>query len=343
MLIRKIFLLCSTVVVLATPLFAGATQPDLLPNSHKLAFSRGDSHGYWEVYATKVNGTGQINLTNNPLNDLSPAWSPDGDKIAFTSDRGGYPGDVYIMNANGANQINLTHDLGVDVQILDPVAWSPAGDKIVFSDVYGVIWVVSEDGSDPTPIATGEFGGWSSDGGKITFVVDVDEPLHREIHTINPDGTNEINLTPEGSDDWEPSWSPDGGQIAFVSQFTEGPADYGVYVMNMDGSDRTSLDAVGAWPAWSPNGGMIAYAWTSDLSWDVYVMNADGTAQTNLTNNPDYTHATWPVWAPKGNKIAFTVSSGSGAFLSQVCAINSDGTHYEVIADEGAAYPVWRP
>ena len=36
-----------------------------------------------------ADGSGQTNLTNDPANDLEPAWSPDGSTIAFQSFRNG--------------------------------------------------------------------------------------------------------------------------------------------------------------------------------------------------------------------------------------------------------------
>ncbi len=46
-----------------------------------------------------ADGTGLVDLTNNPAYDESAAWSPDGSKIAFDSDRDGNF-EVYVMNAS---------------------------------------------------------------------------------------------------------------------------------------------------------------------------------------------------------------------------------------------------
>src|SRR5437867_4359253 len=67
--------------------------------------------GSWEIFAMNADGSGQVNLTNNPAYDDFPVWSPDGTKIAF--DRTGYSvgqdgiEDLYPMNAHVSDQVNL--------------------------------------------------------------------------------------------------------------------------------------------------------------------------------------------------------------------------------------------
>lgn len=65
-----------------------------------------------------ADGTGQVNVTNNPAFDYGPAWSDDGTKIAFVSNRDGNP-EIYVMNADGTETVNLPNRAGRDV---DP-AW----------------------------------------------------------------------------------------------------------------------------------------------------------------------------------------------------------------------------
>ena len=59
--------------------------------------------GNAEIYVMNPDGSGQTNLTNNPAEDSTPAWSADGAKIAFARDRTGNS-HIYAMNADGSEQ-----------------------------------------------------------------------------------------------------------------------------------------------------------------------------------------------------------------------------------------------
>ncbi len=66
-----------------------------------------------------TDGSGLINLTNNPANDNCPSWSPNGTKIAFATTRDSNL-EIYVMNANGSGLINLTENPADDFR----PAWS---------------------------------------------------------------------------------------------------------------------------------------------------------------------------------------------------------------------------
>ena len=63
--------------------------------------------GNWEIYRLNADGSGLVQLTDNPANDGLPTWSLDGKSIAFVSDRGGTWG-LWVMNADGRSQRLLT-------------------------------------------------------------------------------------------------------------------------------------------------------------------------------------------------------------------------------------------
>ncbi len=77
---------------------------------------------------------------------------------------------------------------------------------------------------------------------------------------MNADGKNQKNIT-QGplADDLDPSWSPDGERIAFVSD-RDGHRE--IYVMDADGKNQKNLsnNDFDDWgPSWSPDGKRITF------------------------------------------------------------------------------------
>jgi Tol biopolymer transport system component len=95
------------------------------------------------------------------------------------------------------------------------------------------------------------------------------------------DGTGLTQLTYDTSDT-NPEASPDGKQIAFMSQRD---GNWEVYVMSIDGSEIKRLTnnvADDGLPIWSPDGRTIAFASDRGGEWAMWAMNPDGSNQRML-------------------------------------------------------------
>src|SRR6185369_5563525 len=104
--------------------------------------------------------------------------------------------------------------------------------------------------------------------------------------TIKPDGTDERNLTNHKEIDADPSWSPDGKQLAFTSNRT---GQFRLYVMNADGSEQRDLlgnDQLGSlFPAWSADGKQILFGGKAEGGTpQLFIVNADGQSLQQVTD-----------------------------------------------------------
>jgi TolB protein len=116
-----------------------------------------------------------------------PSFAPDNISLVFVSDITGND-DLWIITEDGNNQRQLTTNPGIDK---DP-AWSPTGDVILYASDQANRIVVTETGSKPDPGLT-------------------------EIFSITPDGATILQLTDAAGSSFDPTWSPTGETIAFVS------------------------------------------------------------------------------------------------------------------------------
>ena len=163
-----------------------------------------------------------------------------------------------------------------------------------------------------------------------------------EIYSMNPDGSNQVNLTNNVSHEYESSWSPDKNQFVFVSERDGNPE---VYTMKLDGTTikrLTNNSATERFPDWSPDGKEIVFYSQRNANQEIFLMNSDGSNQRKI--DISFGIHINPRWAPDANKIAFSSTlAAEGSY--DIHTINKNGTGLQRLTKNSAAEiePDWSP
>jgi hypothetical protein len=177
-----------------------------------------------------------------------------------------------------------------------------------------------------------------------------------ELYLAYPDGSELERLTYSAGDDLQPSFSPDGTKIAFISMrdHLEDLIDITteIYVMDANGDNarRLTFNEFGDnSPAWSADGTVIAYdgdcAGIDPTS--ICVVNADGSSSPSLFPG-SLPGDIWPSFSPDGRMIAFShINSVNNNPSTEIYIMNVDGSGRTQLTNPGFQvydqYPDWSP
>lgn len=174
-------------------------------------------------------------------------------------------GGVGVTAADGSQ--HYTIPIGSDLDAAYEAAVSPDGRRVAFAGSRGGqidIYLMNVDGSGRKQL-TNDLGQdlgptWAPDGQSLLFHwtgTALGSPTM--LVMIGTDGNDRRELLTEA---WGADWSPDGSRVAFTGV---GSRDRGIYIVDADGSNVTSLREVcgtecqDVTPRWSPDGRLLAF------------------------------------------------------------------------------------
>jgi TolB protein len=253
--------------------------PAWSPSGEEIAFSMQGS--IWKI---RLGDTTAYELTSAATYDSSPAWSPDGKWIVYTAEEDSQNINLRILNLSTGETRALT--TGRDLN-LDPV-WAPDGTQIAYVSTLDEGWF----NIFVLPIVDGK-------AGRATQLTRARDFGKERLYF----GRMDLQI--------EPTWSPDGKEIIFLSNHGIPLGSGALWRMPAEpgGMERAKMirreeTLYRTRPDWSPDGTRIIYSSHLGSQFNnLFVLPSSGGEPYQMTFG-DWDHFQ-PRWSPDGRRIAY--------------------------------------
>jgi dipeptidyl aminopeptidase/acylaminoacyl peptidase len=274
-------------------------------------------------------------LTRHEKTDNAPRFSPDGKTLAFVSTRSGAP-QIYLLDLGGGEPRKLT-DLSAGAQ--DPLVFSPDGKKLAFvSDVFPdcadeACNKKRHDEAEKSPVKVHHltrlmyrhWDEWRESMRHHVFVADV---ATGAVTDVTP---GDFDSPPDHYEDGGIAFSPDGQEIAFVSNRDGNDAESwttnkDVWTVPVAGGAAVKLTAANAAadfdPVYTPDGASILLraqrrpTFEGDR-WYLDLYDRKTKAKRTLFESPDLSVEEFCL-SPDGRNVYFTADNEGRRDLFEV-------------------------
>jgi Tol biopolymer transport system component/DNA-binding SARP family transcriptional activator len=310
--------------------------------------------GIWNIapsaiWIVRASGGTPAQVTDAVHSNTSPVFTPDGNSFLYVSNRDGAH-DLYQQPvANGRVGSRITRlTTGSNIS---SISLTSDGRNLVYGSrtLRSNIWSAPISARDETPVSAARqvtFGDQeveclsvSRDGAWLLY--DSNRSGNQDIYKVPVSGGDPMQLTTDRADDFCPTMSHDGQEIAFYSFRTGGVRR--VFTMLASGARQRQViaDSSGEqqWaPHWSPDGRMLAIPASHGGARYVEVTSRDEkgewTDPRRIANAPNV------AWSPDGRWLATCGDSG-------LTLVSPDGQHRRQLVPPGrlgsVAYCAWGP
>ena len=249
---------------------------------------------------------------------------------------------VYTVDFDGSNLTQITHS---PAHHLSP-AWSPDNRFIVYTSfeddnpdlfVYDLVYKKHTKISGRAGINSG--GQFAHTGNVVAFTGSLRGDT--DIFVTDTQGRYRRRLIKGYGLDVDPSFSPDGKWLAFVSGRYGNPHIFRA-TLNWSSNKLQVVDdkrlTYAGWynanPAWSPDAKKIAFAgYDKDIDrFDIFLMNADGANLERMTLNKGDNES--PSWSPNGMMLAFfstRTDNPKKKGVARLYIMNRDGSQQRLL------------
>ncbi len=276
---------------------------ELSPDGEQVAFGW-ERDGRSDIFVQALGGGWPRRITADRERtiywwDSEPRWSPDGRWLAFA--QGGH---VWVAPSDGRGPARNVTDFATGAS--SPV-WLPDSERLIVNAPRGdgsVLLLTDCDGHWPRPLAEDPGDNLeaapSPDGRFVAYVHRPPDDLNRwDLRLVDITNAQVITLFGLPKEKaWSPRWSPDGAQVAFLSQrsgWTE------VWSARPDGEEMRQVTELGrdvAQFAISPDGTRLAVTVYRDGAVDLWLAPlADGEARALREGKGHFAN---PCWSPDG-------------------------------------------